>query len=175
MALYVPGTEETDPKKQNQSLQLIGAATTTNTTDIATNTSAIATINTTLTTLGASKITNTLGADVALNNTGTYFTGPTVAQGTTGTWFASGTIVVAGGGSDVIFVKLWDGTTVMASGRVTLNAAGNAQSVSISGAITTPAGNIRIDVNDSTSTSGAIRFNNSGLSKDSTLTAFRLA
>lgn len=42
-ALYVPGTEETDPKKQNQSLQLIGGKTTENTTAIATNTADIAT------------------------------------------------------------------------------------------------------------------------------------
>lgn len=175
MALYVPGTEETDPKKQNQSLQLLGGAITTNTTDIATNTSAIATINSTLTTLGTSKITNSLGADVALNNTGTYFPGPTVAQGTTGTWFASGSLVLSSAGADSINIKLWDGTTVIASGRTTLNAAGNSQSISISGVIANPAGNIRIDVNDASTTSGLIRFNNSGNSKDSTLTAFRLA
>src|SRR2546426_953355 len=37
-------------------------------------------------------ITNSLGADVALNNTANYFDGPSVAQGTSGTWFASGTV-----------------------------------------------------------------------------------
>ncbi len=45
-ALYVPGTEETDPKKQNQSLQLIGGQTSTNTDNIATNTASIATLTT---------------------------------------------------------------------------------------------------------------------------------
>ncbi len=47
--IYVPGTEETDPKKQNMALQQLGAAAktigdtvATNTTNIATNTAAIA-------------------------------------------------------------------------------------------------------------------------------------
>ena len=49
MVIYVPGTEETDQKKQNMSLQQLGAAAstlqtsvTTNTADIATNAAAIA-------------------------------------------------------------------------------------------------------------------------------------
>lgn len=40
--VYAPGTQETDPKKQNRSLQANAAATATNTTNIATNTSGIA-------------------------------------------------------------------------------------------------------------------------------------
>ena len=52
MVIYVPGTEETDPKKQNMSLQAIAAtatttaaSTATNTTNIASNTAAIAALN----------------------------------------------------------------------------------------------------------------------------------
>ena len=57
-----------------------------------------------------SSITNTLGANVALSNTGLYFDGPSVAQGTSGTWLATGTITVQGSaGADIIKIKLWDG------------------------------------------------------------------
>lgn len=42
MTVYAPGTAETDPKKQNRSLQANAAATATNTTNIAANTAAIA-------------------------------------------------------------------------------------------------------------------------------------
>jgi hypothetical protein len=47
--------------------------------------------------------------------------------------------------------------------------------VSLSGYIINPAGNLRISCRDTTSTSGVILFNNSGLSKDSTITAIRVA
>jgi len=121
-------------------------------------------------------ITASLGADVSLNNTGSYFDGPSVAQGTSGTWFASGTVTLidtAGGAS--FNVKLWDGTTVIASAGPTTSAINQRITVSLSGSLSSPAANIRISVNDSTSTSGAIKFNSSGNSKDSTLTAVRIA
>lgn len=50
MTIYVPGTAETDPKKQNRSLQAIAAAATTNATDITTNTTNIATNTTNIAT-----------------------------------------------------------------------------------------------------------------------------
>lgn len=53
MTIYVPGTSETDPKKQNRSLQAIAAAATTNTTNIATNTTNIATNTTAIAALNA--------------------------------------------------------------------------------------------------------------------------
>lgn len=119
-----------------------------------------------------SQITNSLGGDVALNNTGNYFDGPSVAQGSTGTWFASGTVVVQdGGGSANIVCKLWDGTTVVASGQATLS---SPQPIALSGFLSAPAGNIRISCKDATAVTGLIVFNGSGNSKDSTLTAFRV-
>lgn len=121
-------------------------------------------------------ITASLGADVSLNNTGSYFDGPSVAQGTSGTWFASGTVTLidtAGGAS--FNVKLWDGTTVIASAGPTTSAINQRITVSLSGSLSSPAANIRISVNDASSTSGAIKFNSSGNSKDSTLTAVRTA
>ena len=125
---------------------------------------------------GMSPITNSLSGDVACNNTSNYFTGPTIAQGTAGTWFASGsvTLIDTAGAAD-FNVKLWDGTTVIASGRGVVDAANTEIVVHLSGYLAAPAGNIRISVNDATSTSGAILFNGSGNSKDSTLSAIRIA
>lgn len=123
----------------------------------------------------SSNDTNTIGADVALNNTGLYFTGPICNQGVTGTWLATGTVSLADSAGAAAFnVKLWDGTTVIASARTQTYAASGVMSVSLSGVITNPAGNIRISVQDATSTSGGIAFNNSGNSKDSTLTVVRI-
>jgi len=120
-------------------------------------------------------ITNSLGADVNLNNTSNYFDGPSVAQGTTGTWFASGTVTVldTAGGANLL-AKLWDGTTVIASTQVLSTGTSVPVCLSLSGFITAPAGNLRISVRDSSSTSGVIKFNVSGNSKDSTITAIRI-
>lgn len=126
-----------------------------------------------------SQITASTSADVALNNTANYFDGPSVAQGSSGTWLATGTVTVnaASPAENLIDVKLWDGTTVAASGSVTLTAGSpNAfQSVSLCGIFTSPAGNIRMSARDVTTALGKIAFNASGNSKDSTITAFRVA
>jgi hypothetical protein len=192
MAFYVPGTEETDPKKQNMSLQLLGAAASTNTTNIATNTTNIAANTAAITalqspgnglanssgSLGVSlaKITASLGADVALNNTANFFDGPSVAQGTTGTWFVSGTVtLVDTAGAAQFQCKLWDGTTVISSSAASSAGANFFASVSLSGYLASPAANIRISVKDISSVSGKISFNQSGTLKDSTLSAYRIA
>lgn len=120
-------------------------------------------------------ITNSLGADISLSNTANYFDGPSVAQGSGGTWFASGTVTVTDSTTAVIKAKLWDGTTVIASTEEVCLSTETVISISLSGMINNPAGNIRISVNDTTTTAGKIVFNLSGNGKDSTLTAFRLA
>jgi len=120
-------------------------------------------------------ITASLGADVALNNIANFFDGPSVAQGTTGVWFVSGTVTVTDtAGAARYDVKLWDGTTVIASGVTTSIAATAPISLSLSGYISSPAGNLRLSVKDETATTGKILFNQSGLSKDSTITAIRV-
>lgn len=125
--------------------------------------------------LSLGQLTNSLVADVTLNNTGAFFDGPSVAQGSTGTWFATGTVTcIDTAGSGAFIAKLWDGTTVIASSVVNTTAANLRAVISLSGFITSPAGNIRISVEDNASTSGLIKFNSSGLSKDSTITVFRL-
>lgn len=124
-----------------------------------------------------SSITASLAGDVALNNTANYFDGPNVAQGAVGTWFVSGSVNIFDGaiGGATFGFKLWDGTTVIASGEATTGATNGEAQVSLSGVITTPAGNLRISVRDFTSINGNIKFNASGLSKDSTITAVRIA
>lgn len=121
-----------------------------------------------------SPITASLAADVDLNNTANYFTGPTISQGTSGTWFVSGTVTLTGTVTDQINVKLWDGTTVISSCAVNINAA-TATVVSLSGYITNPAGDLKISARDTNNTNGKIIFNSSGNSKDSTITAIRIA
>lgn len=123
-----------------------------------------------------STVTNTLGGDVTLTSAGTYYDGPSCAQGAAGTWEAFGSVEVTGTASDVVQAKLWDGTTVIASAQVELAAVTGTQvTIHLSGIITTPAANIRISVSDATtSATPKIRFNQSGNSKDSTLTVVRI-
>ncbi len=125
------------------------------------------------------KFTNSLAADVALNNTSNYFDGPSVAQGTSGTWFASGKVTILysnAAANAVIDVKLWDGTTVIDSTQVGANT-GSVQSiaVSLSGYIASPAGNIRISAKDTLVATSVIKANASGNSKDSTISVIRIA
>jgi hypothetical protein len=118
---------------------------------------------------------NSLGADVLLNNTANYFDGPSVAQGTTGTWWASGTVTLvdtATGAS--LYCKLWDGTTVISSGATWAQTAAASITMSLSGFISSPAGNIRISCRDTTNTTGKIAANGTGSSKDSTVSTVRV-
>lgn len=125
--------------------------------------------------LFVSPISNSLAADVLLTNTGTYFDGPSVSQGTVGTWFAFGTVLVFDGGGGNMNVKLWDGATVIASARVVAFSGTQGSPVSLSGFIVSPSGNLRISVEDTSTVNGKILFNQSGNSKDSTITAIRVA
>jgi hypothetical protein len=124
-----------------------------------------------------SPITASLGANVSLNNTANYFDGPSIAQGTSGTWFVSGTVTVrdATAGANSIAAKLWDGTTTIASGGVEVDASTRVATISLSGYIASPAGDLRISCRDSTTTSGTMEFNSSGNSKDCTISAIRIA
>lgn len=198
-ALYVPPTDESDHKKQNQSIQNIAAQTSTNTTNISTNTTNIATNTTNIATntaniatlqtpnyglvnsggalgVSISTITAALGADVALNNTANYFDGPSVTQGSTGIWFVSGSVTVVDTAAISAFrVKLWDGTTVISSTQIQVQAAGVPSTIALSGYLASPASNLKISVKDVSAATGKILFNQSGESKDSTISAFRIA
>jgi hypothetical protein len=124
--------------------------------------------------LNPAPITNSLASNVLLNNTANYFDGPSVAQGTTGTWFASGTVTLADSVVSSFYCKLWDGVTVIASTPTIEDSRGGGVTASLSGIISGPVGNIRISCRDVTSVNGVMLFNNTGDSKDSTLTAFRI-
>lgn len=122
-----------------------------------------------------STLTNTLGADVALSSTGSYFAGPTVAQGSTGTWIAIGSVVCQDSTAQTFYAKLWDGTTVAASGAESTGVANGNACFTLVGVFTSPAGNIRIDCREPFATTGSMKFNSSGNSKDCTLTVIRIA
>lgn len=123
-----------------------------------------------------SPLTNSLSGNVALNNTANYFNGPSVAQGTSGTWLFIGTVTLVDTSSAAKFsIKLTDGTTTIASTRITSVAINELASVCLSGFLTSPAANVTMQVKDETSVNGQILFNSSsGNSKDSTLTAIRI-
>jgi hypothetical protein len=101
-----------------------------------------------------------------------------MAQGSTGTWFACGTITLqdVSSSSSNINVRLWDGTTVIASTVVTTQLGnGNARvSVTLCGIKATPAGNIRISAKNTSTTTGIMKANQSGDSKDGTIYGFRI-
>ncbi len=121
-------------------------------------------------------ITNSLSGNVALNNASNFFDGPTVAQGSTGIWFASGSVVITetSGGAANFMLKLWDGTSVIASASYqNLSGALVDRPVSLSGFISSPAGDIRISVKASTTTA-QITANTTGTGMDCTVTAIRI-
>lgn len=120
-------------------------------------------------------LTNSLGANVSLTNTALYFDGPSVAQGTSGTWYASGVVTFFTNAASSFFAKLWDGTTVIQSSAFTTASNGYIGSISLSGYITNPAGNIRISVRDIGTTAGALVFNSTGSGKDCTVSVLRIA
>ena len=120
-------------------------------------------------------LTNSLVADVLLNNTSLFFTGPQVAQGTSGTWQVFGQVTVVGLSTGSAYIaKLWDGATIIASGRLDAPNASQAGVLALSGVLANPAGNLRISVKDGGTTQGSIRANLSGEGKDSTITAVRI-
>jgi len=121
---------------------------------------------------------NILGANVAMAATGTYYTGPSVTLGT-GKWFVSGFITLQNTvGGDIVRVKMWDGASKLIGATrihmVSISGTYYAQ-VSFSGFITDPAGAVRISASPVNRTDGAIAFNASGDSRDSAISAFRIA
>lgn len=119
-----------------------------------------------------------LGADVTLNNA-TYTDGPSVAQGTAGTWEVTATLTVSDSTAASVNInfKLWDGTTIIDSTAITTQNANAAAriSVSLSGVITSPAGNLKVSAISSAAATSKLLFNQSSNSKDCTITAIRIA
>lgn len=125
--------------------------------------------------LSMTPITNSLSGSVSLSNTANYFDGPLVANATAGTWLVTGTVTcVDSAGAARFSVRITDGTSVFASADGESSGINIRVAIAISALVTSPAGSIRIQVKDNTSTSGSILFNNTGNGKDSTVTAIRI-
>lgn len=133
-------------------------------------------ISTSTTTGLLTYITASTTANISLGSTSAQTDGPSVSQGSSGTWFATGQITLANGGNANVayYVRLWDGTTVINQTLYNDQAATAFTSVSLSGVIASPAGNIRLSAQPSLTGNGTIIFNQSGTSKDSTITAIRI-
>lgn len=123
-----------------------------------------------------SYLTNSIASDIAIS-TSSFTDGPSVAQGTSGTWYASGTVTItATAGSSIPFCKLWDGSTVAASSSFNGNAVGinGRLSISLSGVLSSPAGNIRISCQEVNAATSGFRNSSTGIGKDTTITVFRI-
>lgn len=117
---------------------------------------------------------NTLSSDVGIAN-GSFTDGPSMAQGTSGTWDVKGSVTVLDTSSTTnhIFCKLWDGTTVKASGSAFSTAANAAWTIALGGIFSSPAANIRISCESQTGTA-TFKFNFTGSSNDSTISGIRI-
>ena len=101
-------------------------------------------ISTSTTTGLLTVISASLGSSVNLS-TAAFTDGPSVAQGSSGTWYASGTVTVSNAAANVDYAfKLWDGTNPIAATIYTAAPGLALMTVSLSGAIASPAGNLRI-------------------------------
>ena len=130
-----------------------------------------------LTLLGIPVFTNAITSDVALNNTGQFFTGPSVAQGNgSGTFLAIGTACLIDTSSGAGFpAEITDGTTVFGSSRQDVSSGNSVCMVTCIAIVTNPAGDIRLNVKDVSTISGVMKANVSGGGKDSSIIVIRLA
>ncbi|MET4345507.1 hypothetical protein [Bradyrhizobium sp. RT9a] len=125
--------------------------------------------------LPLSGLNASLGADVSLSSIGGYFQGPSIAQGTAGIWFVTATAgVLDTSGAAGMNCRISDGITVVTSVRTGTAGANAMTSLSLSGVITSPSGNLRLECADTTNAAGVMKFNASGNSKDTSITAVRI-
>ncbi len=125
-------------------------------------------ISTTTTTGFLTYVTKTTTADVAMNSAGSFFDGPSVSQGSSGTWMAGGTVFVKDTlAAANMLIKLWDGTNIVSIVSLTTPAGAFVCPVGLFGVIASPAGNLRISVEETTGAAGIIGLN-------SNITAIRI-
>lgn len=123
-------------------------------------------------------VSNSLAGNVNLTNSTAYFDGPTTTLGPLGTWLVTGQVTLSDSavtGGVAFLAKLWDGTTVLASGIITTVTVNQAVMMGFSGVINNPVGAVKISARNSSGNAGQLLANSSLNSKDSTLTAVRLA
>lgn len=107
---------------------------------------------------GMSVIQNQLSGDVSMPSSSTFYDGPSIAQGASGTWWVAASVSVVDTVAAANFIaKLWDGTTVIASGGVRAGAANQPATIALVGMITSPAGNLKVSIENLSSTTGAIK------------------
>lgn len=92
-----------------------------------------------------SALSNYLTANLAVSSAA-YTNGASVAQGTAGTWLATGqvTFLDTNAVANNLSAKMWDGTTVLAATSQIRVVAGGYTTFALVGAISSPAGDIRI-------------------------------
>ena len=132
---------------------------------------------TSITGVSVGAVSNALGANVSITNTTSYFDGPVSSQGAaTGTFFVVATCAAFNSNAANNYgFRLWDGTTVIASGLAASSAVNQTISMTLAAIITNPAGSIKMSVRNFTNGSGNIQFNGSGDSKDCNITVYRIA
>jgi hypothetical protein len=141
---------------------------TTNASNIASGTLAAARLG------GMSVISNQLSGDVAMGTVSTFFDGPSVAQGSSGTWLVIAAVTLTDSANANAICKLWDGTTVIATGGLRLIAS-QTTSLTLVGTITSPAGNLKVSCENLTDNTGSIKASaGSGGNVASTLVAIRI-
>ncbi len=118
-------------------------------------------------------VTKATTADIGIL-IGSYVDGPSVAQGTSGVWYAFGslTLLSTPGNANYNF-KLYDGTSIYVSGVTATVNTGSFVQVSLQAVAVNPAGNLRLAAGG-VGAVGTIKFNASGLSNDSYITAIRI-
>lgn len=118
---------------------------------------------------------NALVGDVALNNTSTFFTGPSVSQGSSGTWACTGTVTMIDVAANNNYnLRMTDGAFNATTALVGQSAQNAPVTVTMTGVFVAPAGNIRIQVRANAATTAAIKYNLSGESRDAVLFCHRI-
>lgn len=126
-------------------------------------------------TVGLTSLSAAAAADVAVNSA-TYTVGAQVAQGSTGTWLVTANVAFIDSGTAMtLSVRLTDGTTAFASGAATSGAATFIGHVSLSGIVTSPAGNIRVEAKNASGSNCKMLFNQSGNGFDTAIRVVRIA
>ncbi len=119
-------------------------------------------------------LTKSTTATIALNNISNFFDGPSVSQGSSGTWFATGTVTLLDTAGADFVAQLWDGTTTIAIAGGFISTNGFVTSVSLSGVMAAPAGNLRISVKDVSTVNGTIASSVVTAAYGSNITAIRI-
>lgn len=123
-----------------------------------------------------SRNTASLGGNVTINSTVAYIDGPKLTALPPGTYWIDANTLIFDGGASNVDVVLWDGTNVINSTAPTTAGANVYTPVHLAGYITLAvASDVKLSAMGVTGTTAVMVFNRSGNSKDSTISALRIA